>query len=76
MRSRTPRILVAALLTFAAGSSFGQSPPLPAGPSPGPKPTPDPAEQAAEQANVPVFPAQAEVVTVDVVVNDKKTNGR
>jgi VWFA-related protein len=74
MKSRTPRLLVAALLTFAAGSSFGQSPPLPPGPNPGAKPTPDPAEQVAEQANVPVFPAQAEVVTVDVVVNDKKTN--
>jgi VWFA-related protein len=58
-----------ALILLVPALVVAQAPPSP---KPGPSPQPAPPSPAAEPA--PTFPSQVELVTVDVVVTDKKGN--
>ena len=60
-----------ALILLVPALVVAQAPPAPS-PKPGPSPQPAPPSPAAEPA--PTFPSQVELVTVDVVVTDKKGN--
>jgi VWFA-related protein len=67
MKKKTLSVISFVAVVAATSALFAQAPEAPA-----PAPSPSPAAPAAAASDSPSFPAQVDVVTVDVVVTDKK----